>query len=424
MSDTIYHFSTACDRPFATHLLVFIAQKLEGCSRLDFTDAMRMGGYKAWSYDSNHDDDDHSHFSFEVGEGIHHFMYEGCMLEATVSIHASETVKDIIKFDDYSATHVAKQISISGVRDAGQMKRLLRDASKHAASILREDKEKRRVANFVYNAKNDHFAKMGYLQHRAKESLFLKEGEVDMIFNRIDDFLKSKAEYQQCAMPYKLNILLHGIPGSGKTSVITTVASHFGLNVAIIPFTSDLADDNLAKALMRASQLDCRIIALEDVDCLFDHTRKPHDASAKTGLTLSGLLNCMDGLLRSGAGGLIMFLTANMTSEIDEAILRTARVDLSLAFTHADRFQARASFMFYASILGWECTGEEEWEAFWEGISCFQFSTALLQQYFFQGRRDKQKAQKLLDPENFKRAIRAAGKEALQDKERKGLLYT
>ena len=49
----------------------------------------------------------------------------------------------------------------------------------------------------------------------------------------------------------------------------------------------------------------------------------------------------MDGLLRGGADGLIMFLTANMTSKIDEAMLRTARVDLSLAFTHADRFQGR-----------------------------------------------------------------------------------
>ena len=422
MSDTIYRFSTASDRPFATHLLVFIADRLlDGCSRLDFTDAMRMGGYKTWSCDSNdNEEDDHSHFSFEVGEGVHRFMYEECLIEATVSIHASETVKDIIKFNDYSATHVAKQISIAGVLDAEQMKRLLSDASKHAAAILRQDKEKRRSANFVYNAKDDFFAKMGYLQHRTKESLFLKEGEVDTIFNIIDDFLKSKAEYQRCAVPYKLNILLHGIPGSGKTSVITTVASHFGLNVAIIPFTSNLADDTLAKGLRRAAQLNCRLIALEDVDCLFEHARKPHD-SAKTRLTLSGLLNCMDGLLRGGADGLIMFLTANMTNEIDEAMLRTARVDLSMAFTHADRFQARGCFMFYSSVMGWEFTTEEEWEAFWERIACFQFSTALLQQYFFQGRRNKAQ---LLNPENFKRAIRTTGKEALQDKEKKGWFYT
>ena len=176
-----------------------------------------MGGYKRWSCYSN-DDGDNSHFSFEVGEGHHRFMYEGCLLKATVSIHASETVKHIIKFQEYCTTHVAKQISIAGIRDAEQMKRLLSDASKHAASILRQDNEKRRVANFVYNAENDIFAKMGYLQHRTKESLFLKEGKVDLIFNTIDDFLHSKAEYQRCTMQYKLNILLHGIPGSGKTS--------------------------------------------------------------------------------------------------------------------------------------------------------------------------------------------------------------
>ena len=59
-----------------------------------------------------------------------------------------------------------------------------------------------------------------------------------------------------------------------------------------------------------------------------------------------------------------------------------------MAFTRADRFQARACFMFYSSVFGWEYT-EEEWEAFWERVACFQFSTALLQQYFFQGRRNK-----------------------------------
>ena len=41
---------------------------------------------------------------------------------------------------------------------------------------------------------------------------------------------------------------------------------------------------------------------------------------------------------------------------------------------------------------------------------------------FFQGRRNK--VQKLLDPENVKRAIRTAGKEALQDKEKKGWFYS
>ena len=96
-------------------------------------------------------------------------MYDGCLLEATLLIHASETVKDIIKFKEYCTTHVAKQISITGIRDANQIKRRLSDASKHATSIQRQDKQKLLIANFEYNAENDIFAKMSYLQHCTKE---------------------------------------------------------------------------------------------------------------------------------------------------------------------------------------------------------------------------------------------------------------
>ena len=49
------------------------------------------------------------------------------------------------------------------------------------------------------------------------------------------------------------------------------------------------------------------------------------------------------------------------------------------------------------------------------------YSTALLQQYFFQGRRNKAQ---LLNPENFKRVVHTTGKEALQDKEKTGSFYT
>ena len=138
MSDATYRFSTASDRPFATHLLhrpeagQLLAAGIHGCHahgriqevELRFKRRRRLA------------------LLIRVGRGAPpRFMYEGCLLETTVSIHSSETVKDIIKLHEYSATHVAKQISIAGIRDADQMKRLLSDASKHAASILRQDQQ-------------------------------------------------------------------------------------------------------------------------------------------------------------------------------------------------------------------------------------------------------------------------------------------
>ena len=106
----------------------------------------------------------------------------------------------------------------------------------------------------------------------AKASLLLKEGGVDAVFGAVGDFSRPKAEHQRRAVPHRLDMLLHGMPGSGKTSVITAAASH---RVAILPSASEPADDTLAKGLTRASQPDGRPVALEDADRLFEHTASP-----------------------------------------------------------------------------------------------------------------------------------------------------
>ena len=86
-------------------------------------------------------------------------------------------------------------------------------------------------------------------------------------------------------------------------------------------------------------------------------------------------------------------------------------VDLSLSFTYADEYQTRKCYEFYRP-------GEDAaWTAFWEGIRCFKFSVAMLQQFFF-----KYKGQPVV-VENFKTFVRSAGKEGIcQDTA--GLFYS
>ena len=122
-----------------------------------------MGGHRRRSCDSN-DDDDPSHLSSEAGEGHRRCVHEGCLLEATASIQATEAVGDILKFVDHSAAHVAKQISIAGIRDAEQTERPLSDARRldpgtgHGEAARRESRAQRRERLL---------AKMGRLQHVA-----------------------------------------------------------------------------------------------------------------------------------------------------------------------------------------------------------------------------------------------------------------
>lgn len=406
----VYCFSTVRDQPYASHLLVYMAQKLRGdeCGRLDFVSAVRLGGNARWDYEEE-DDEPYVH-SFELGEGVHSVWYEDAQLAVSVSIAASDDIKMVLKYSSYtSGASLSKQVSIAGVKSYEQLQRLLREATAFAGSLLRQDLcPKRRVTHSMYVAETRQFNKLGQLRHRDERSLFLKEGEMDSLFNLVDGFLKSKEDYERCSVPYKLNLLLYGVPGSGKTTVIKALASRFGLDVAVIPFSPKLTDDSLAHGLTIAGCNGSRIVALEDVDCAFDKRRKPNDSSAAS-LTLSGLLNCMDGMLRDSSKGLIMILTANTTDCIDKAVLRTARVDYVLEFTHADKYQARSCFEFYSDIFGHSFT-EEEWDAFWDSISCHHFTTALLQQFFFQARRDRDQ---FLDAERFKRLVRSAGKEGM-----------
>ena len=108
-----------------------------------------MGGHRRRSCDSN-DDDEHSHLSSEAGEGHRRCVHEGCLLEATASIQATEAVGDILKFVDHSAAHVAKQISIAGIRDAEQTERPLSDARRldpgtgHGEAARRESRAQQR----------------------------------------------------------------------------------------------------------------------------------------------------------------------------------------------------------------------------------------------------------------------------------------
>ena len=420
-SNPIYCFSTLRDKPFATHLLIYMAQKLKGesCRQYDFVSSARLWGGSQWNAESE-EDGEGQHHSFELGEGVHSIWYEDSLLTVGVTVSVSQDIKTVVKHSNYLGTIVGKQVSISGAKHQLQMQSLLREASAYVASLVRCDSDVgRRVVNWVFDSKEMIFAKLGYQQPRDPRSLFLKVGEREALLGVVGDFLNSKTEYEQCCVPYKLNLLLHGVPGSGKTSVIKMLASHFGLNVAIIPFSPKLTDDVLAKALMQARAIGCTLVALEDVDCVFDPTRKPGDA-AGAALTLSGLLNCMDGMLRGAAKGLIMVLTANVVDRIDEAVLRTARMDYSLEFTHADKFQAESCFKFYSDVFDYTFT-DDEWAAFWERIACHQFSTALLQQFFFQARKDRAL---FLDADRFKRLVRQAGKEGVQGMEKRGWFYT
>lgn len=235
------------------------------------------------------------------------------------------------------------------------------------------------LKKYIYDAKDAYWSEAPSTSYRDIGSLFLKEGEKERLFSYIDDFINTdtKADYFRFNIPYKSNILLYGKPGTGKTSTILTVASHLKTNIGLIPITQSLDDSGLITALNGVKKNKCQVVVIEDIDCLFCD-RKKHD-SERNNITLSGLLNCMDGLFR--AEGIIVFLTTNKIDELDEALVRSARIDFKMEYTYANEYQINNCFEYYFPLQ------KAHFDKFYEKVATKNYTIADFQVFFFKHRK-------------------------------------
>ena len=114
-----------------------------------------------------------------------------------------------------------------------------------------------------------------------------------------------KEKYKYLCIPYKLNVLLEGPPGTGKTSTIKLIASQLKYNIRIINFTPKLTDDIFTTLVKNIS--DKSILVLEDFDDIFEG-RKVNDEN-KNMISLKSILAVLDGL--ASKEGLICIISTN-----------------------------------------------------------------------------------------------------------------
>ncbi|KAH9479347.1 putative mitochondrial chaperone BCS1-A [Psilocybe cubensis] len=196
---------------------------------------------------------------------------------------------------------------------------------------------------------------------RPLTSIVLDPGVKDLLIDDARDFMASKSWYSARGIPFRRGYLLYGAPGSGKTSIIHSLAGELGLDVYIISLSRSLLDDTALSDLI--SNLPEKCIALmEDIDAAFNQTLHrdldPEDdkenpeeddekksqastpfAPTTSRVTLSGLLNALDGV--GAQEGRILFATTNKYSALDPALCRPGRMDIHIHFKLASKFQAR-----------------------------------------------------------------------------------
>lgn len=200
-----------------------------------------------------------------------------------------------------------------------------------------------------------------------------------------DELLGSIKKLQDGALE-NLKVLLHGPPGTGKSSTIRAIATQFGYSIVYVNLKY-LKNDSWLVHLFHAAEIPCylhnleghglefktipiknRIYVFEDIDAELpsitarrdfvpisppasprprrspysdDETTEVKKAPVKSGrsfnvssfrnqtdLTLKGLLNAFDGILK--LIGPIIIMTTNHPEKLDPALIRPGRITLRL----------------------------------------------------------------------------------------------
>lgn len=162
----------------------------------------------------------------------------------------------------------------------------------------------------------------------------------------IEWFMNNEEWHTKRGIPYKRGYVIHGPPGTGKTSIVKSLANHYQMPI-FSPSIEELDDDSLNQLVSDINHLSNGkkyILLFEDVDTsslfkkdLFHYRKKQ--------LTISNFLNILDGIME--AYGRITIMTMNNTQLTQEfpAIVRPGRIDKIINVTYCDADQICRLFM-------------------------------------------------------------------------------
>ncbi|OWM74662.1 hypothetical protein CDL15_Pgr005242 [Punica granatum] len=173
------------------------------------------------------------------------------------------------------------------------------------------------------------------------DTLAMEPEQKKAIMNDLDRFLSRREFYKRVGRAWKRGYLLYGPPGTGKSSLVAAMANYLKFDVYDLQLSNIMSDWQLRELLLCTG--NSSILVIEDIDCSIDLPERaapPHgptkmpEMPARPKLTLSGLLNFIDGLWSSCGDERIIVFTTNHVDKLDPALLRAGRMDMHILMSY------------------------------------------------------------------------------------------
>ena len=221
--------------------------------------------------------------------------------------------------------------------------------------------------------------------YRDVKSVIFEKSKKQALLRDINEYLhpRTRKWYSDRGIPYRRGYLFSGAPGTGKTSLTAALAGVFGLDIYVLSLLDpDLSEAKLVRLL---GEVPSRcIVLIEDVDAaglgkrpettsekesptqdtepttetaVESTTESVTEASSKkkqqpvTSISLSGLLNAIDGV--SSSEGRILIMTTNHPKALDKALIRPGRVDMHVAFELPTRVEMKELYLSMYRDIGY-----------------------------------------------------------------------
>ncbi|KAH7352942.1 hypothetical protein KP509_19G070800 [Ceratopteris richardii] len=208
-------------------------------------------------------------------------------------------------------------------------------------SKVSADIERKSSQRFLYTNNYGSWEVTSFSHPSTFDSLALDSGMAERIKTDLDTFSNGKTFYHRNGRAWKRGYLLYGPPGTGKSSLIAAIANYMQFDVYDLELTKVSDNAELKSLLIQTSPKS--VIVIEDIDCSVklcnrdgadEDSKEGTDSQQSSKLTLSGLLNFVDGLWSCCGEERIFIFTTNFKERIDPALLRPGRMDMHILLSY------------------------------------------------------------------------------------------